>query len=174
MGNEIRSAWFSLTSANIPDGNSLGTLRLVVSGTTSLNWDLVTPGYCEFGDEVAETIPAQFVSGYLTVNPLPVVNLAITSPIICSNGGSSSLLTPYDPDYTYEWYFNGQVMPNNTGAQITVSLAGDYQVLVTSSSGCSLWSSVQRLEYYPLPNPVITAAGNTTTCNQPVDLSVYS
>ncbi|MFM8978151.1 MAG: cohesin domain-containing protein, partial [Bacteroidota bacterium] len=90
VGNEIRLAWFSLISANIPDGNALGTLRIVVTNSTPLTWDLVTPGNCEFADEEAETIPAQFLSGNLTVNSLPTVNLGISSPFICPNAGSAT------------------------------------------------------------------------------------
>ncbi|MFM8977969.1 MAG: dockerin type I domain-containing protein [Bacteroidota bacterium] len=174
VGNEIRLAWFSLISANIPDGNALGTLRIVVTNSTPLTWDLVTPGNCEFGDEEAETIPTQFISGNLTVNSLPTVNLGISSPFICPNAGSATLSTISDPNYTYAWYFNGQILPNSTGHSITTNLAGTYKVLVTNSSGCMRWSSLQTLGHYPLPNPVITATGSTTTCNQPVSLSVNS
>jgi len=172
VGNEIRLAWFSLQSANIPDGQPLGILQVIGSGTTNLNWDLITPGNCEFGDEEATTIPASFTSGLLTVNPLPVVQIQTTASIICPNGGSTTLSTFYDPGYNYQWFMNGQPLSTAQTATITVSQAGQYQVLVTTALGCSLWSSVETITNHPLPNPVISVIGSASSCDQPITLNV--
>ena len=172
VGNEIRLAWFSLQSANIPDGQPLGILRVIGMGTTSLNWDLLTPGNCEFGDEEATTIPANFTPGFLSVNPKPVVQLQATASAICPNGGTTTLSTIFDPSYTYQWFLNGQPLSSSQTSTLTTGQSGPYQVLVTTSLGCSQWSSVETIANHPLPNPVITVIGSATTCDQPVTLNV--
>jgi hypothetical protein len=172
VGNEIRLAWFSLQSANIPDGQPLGILRVIGMGTTSLNWDLLTPGNCEFGDEEATTIPANFTPGFLSVNPKPVVQLQASASAICPNGGTTTLSTIFDPSYTYQWFLNGQPLSSSQTSTLTTGQSGPYQVLVTTSLGCSQWSSVETIVNHPLPNPVITVIGSATTCDQPVTLNV--
>ena len=172
VGNEIRLAWFSLQSANIPDGQPLGILRVIGMGTTSLNWDLLTPGNCEFGDEEATTIPASFTPGFLSVNPKPVVQLQASASAICPNGGTTTLSTIFDPNYTYQWFLNGQPLSSSQTSTLTTGQSGLYQVLVTTSLGCSQWSSVETIVNHPLPNPVITVIGSATTCDQPVTLNV--
>jgi hypothetical protein len=172
VGNEIRLAWFSLQSANIPDGQPLGILRVIGMGTTSLNWDLLTPGNCEFGDEEATTIPANFTPGFLSVNPKPVVQLQATASAICPNGGTTTLSTIFDPSYTYQWFLNGQPLSTSQTSTLTTGQSGPYQVLITTSLGCSQWSSVETIANHPLPNPVITVIGSATTCDQPVTLNV--
>lgn len=172
VGNEIRLAWFSLQSANIPDGQPLGILRVIGMGTTSLNWDLLTPGNCEFGDEEATTIPANFTPGILSVNPKPVVQLQASASAICPNGGTTTLSTIFDPNYTYQWFLNGQPLSSSQTSTLTTGQSGLYQVLVTTSLGCSQWSSVETIVNHPLPNPVITVIGSATTCEQPVTLNV--
>ena len=172
VGNEIRLAWYSLQSANIPDGQPLGVLRVIGMGTTSLNWDLLTPGNCEFGDEEATTIPASFTPGFLSVNPKPVVQLQASASAICPNGGTTTLSTIFDPNYTYQWFLNGQPLSSSQTSTLTTGQSGLYQVLVTTSLGCSQLSSVETIVNHPLPNPVITVIGSATTCDQPVTLNV--
>jgi hypothetical protein len=171
VGNEILLAWFSLQSANIPDGQPLGILRVIGMGTTSLNWDLLL-GNCEFGDEEATTIPANFTPGFLSVNPKPVVQLQASASAICPNGGTTTLSTIFDPNYTYQWFLNGQPLSSSQTSTLTTGQSGLYQVLVTTSLGCSQWSSVETIVNHPLPNPVITVIGSATTCDQPVTLNV--
>lgn len=171
VGNEIRLAWFSLQSANIPDGQPLGVLKVVGLGSSGLSWDLVTPGNCEFGDEEASIIPASFVSGSLTIHPLPSVQLTASAQAICPNGGVSVLSTVADPSYTYQWYLNGQPLTGSTGDSHLAGQSGLYQVKVTNTNGCSRWSTIQTISDHPLPNPVVQAVGSTMTCEQPVLLN---
>jgi hypothetical protein len=171
VGNEIRLAWFSLQPANIPDGQPLGVLKVVGLGSSGLTWDLVTAGNCEFGDEEASSIPASFVSGSLTIHPLPSVQLTASAQAICPNGGVSVLSTVADPTYTYQWYLNGQPLTGSTGDSHLAGQSGLYQVKVTNTNGCTRWSTIQTISDHPLPNPVVQAVGNTMTCEQPVLLN---
>jgi hypothetical protein len=171
VGNEIRLAWFSLQPANIPDGQPLGVLKVVGLGSSGLTWDLVTAGNCEFGDEEASSIPASFVSGSLTIHPLPSVQLTASAQAICPNGGVSVLSTVADPTYTYQWYLNGQPLTGSTGDSHLAGQSGLYQVKVTNTNSCTRWSTIQTISDHPLPNPVVQAVGNTTTCEQPVLLN---
>ena len=85
-----------------------------------------------------------FVIRYFDINvPRTNVEITVVNPILCidENGvplNSSTLpvLTASNvgpglaSDYTYEWMFNGVVIPGATGQTITVSEAGDYTVTV--------------------------------------------
>ncbi|HNP19116.1 MAG TPA: carboxypeptidase regulatory-like domain-containing protein [Fulvivirga sp.] len=53
-------------------------------------------------------------------------------------------LTAFDPGagYTYQWYFNGSILPVDTLNTFTASTNGGYHLSVTNSNGCSVNSQV--------------------------------
>ncbi len=63
----------------------------------------------------------------ITVFPLP-------QPIINVNG---SLLEVANTYTSYQWYFNGNIIPGANTNTYPVGQAGDYAVLVTDNNGCS-------------------------------------
>src|SRR5690606_29985694 len=69
------------------------------------------------------------VSGsmYITVSPVPV------KPVI-NRVGSTALST--DNYNSYQWYRNGVAIPGATGKTYSYTIGGNYQVMVTNSSGC--------------------------------------
>ncbi len=62
-----------------------------------------------------------------------VVKGASLSPVITVNVYELGTTEPYT---TYQWLFNGKVIPGATQRTYTVSENGDYQIVVTSEGGC--------------------------------------
>jgi hypothetical protein len=52
----------------------------------------------------------------------------------------SELLTAFDPGgiYTYQWYYNGALLPSETLSTYTAALNGNYYVAVTNSNSCAV------------------------------------
>ncbi|NEU65546.1 T9SS type A sorting domain-containing protein [Spirosoma agri] len=59
-----------------------------------------------------------------------------------------TLSAPAEPDYTYQWYRNGHLLTTATGAQLSVSELGVYNVRVTQQN-CIGWSA-ERTVYLPV------------------------
>ncbi|HOS48599.1 MAG TPA: T9SS type A sorting domain-containing protein, partial [Bacteroidia bacterium] len=59
-------------------------------------------------------------------------NAAPSIPNITENSGVLSS----DPAATYQWYFNGQLIPGETNQSITPTQDGIYLVRITDSNGC--------------------------------------
>ena len=112
--NSVYFSWHSVSPLNI----LYDTLVELVftspnGGTTAMNWDLATPGNCEFSDVAANVIPASFFAGTVTAIPSPAITMQ-----------------PVDVDIT-----EGQ----NASFSVTATNATDYQWEVSDDGGAS-WS----------------------------------
>jgi hypothetical protein len=54
-------------------------------------------------------------------------------------------------NFTYQWYMNGNTMPNHTSYTLACKQAGDYSVKVISPIGCSNLSAPVTVMIHPLP-----------------------
>lgn len=114
--NSIYFSWHSVSPLNI----LYDTLVELVftspnGGTTAMNWDLATPGNCEFSDVAANVIPASFFAGTITAIPSPAITMQ-----------------PVDVDIT-----EGQ----NASFSVTATDATDYQWEVSADGGAT-WNYV--------------------------------
>ncbi|MFT3981117.1 MAG: M12 family metallo-peptidase [Ferruginibacter sp.] len=104
-------------------------------------------------------------------------------------------LTPYTPSglystvspagtYTYTWYQDGSVVPNQSGSSITpltVDWFGEYQVLATDANGCSKLSNLVKISdsaskmifIYPNPSNGIFQVRYYSTTQTEFSLNVY-
>ncbi|NNE32636.1 MAG: T9SS type B sorting domain-containing protein [Winogradskyella sp.] len=79
----------------------------------------------------------------LQVNPLPEFNLE-DRYTLCVNTNGTEILAPLvidtelsEADYSFEWRFNGVVLPGETGPTLMPTEGGMYQVIVTdNTTGC--------------------------------------
>jgi PKD repeat protein len=83
-------------------------------------------------------------NGYITVNPIPTVTIS-------QNGNTLSTTA----NGTYQWFLNGQVIPNAMQSTYTISASGTYYLTVTSN-GCSSASSSLELTYTGLYESIIS------------------
>jgi hypothetical protein len=181
-GNQILAVWNSLNSASIPNGELLGELVLIAQTNGSISWNTNNPGDCELADADGQIIPTQFVSGYLTSNPLPSDRISVGNAIfvsgyltskICLTGPGATTTLAADPTAgnQYQWYRNGQVLIGAQSSQYTASSPGDYSVFIATALGCSRWTQTHSIGYYCASNPTIAVHGNATACDTAVILS---
>lgn len=55
------------------------------------------------------------------------------NPVIAQNGGKLTTTLTYA---TYQWYMNGEILPDETLQTITPTADGEYHVVVTNTDGC--------------------------------------
>lgn len=100
---------------------------------------------------------------YIDVRTKPQAQ--ITPPGIDSicTGQSLVLTASTGLNLTYQWYLNGQAIPSATQSAFTAVQAGDYQVTVSRSNGCSRTSGIKTIiEKYI--SAEIFIDGNTNHC----------
>ncbi len=107
------------------------------------------------------------------INP-PILNSSNGSLSFC-NGDSLLLFVPNLFD-TYQWLLNGVVIPNANDTSLSISSAGNYQLIVADTLGCSDSSNVLNIVIYsPNPAVVTSSTGSFSICaNQQLTISVPS
>ncbi|XZF15596.1 Ig-like domain-containing protein [Chitinophagaceae bacterium MMS25-I14] len=95
----------------------------------------------------------------ITVNPLPAINVTAGGPVIFCDG-DSVLLTAHTTATNYLW-FKDAAATSVTDSVYNVQSGGNYHVLVSNSFGCVDTSAGIVVTDHPLPQPVITASGDT-------------
>ncbi len=90
------------------------------------------------------------------MNPLPDPSVTVSKDTICPS--DSSLLTTQNSYQGYQW------SSGDTTSGIYAKNAGDYNVVVTDSNGCSQVSDSVTIDEYVAPTPVITANNGTVLC----------
>jgi gliding motility-associated-like protein len=97
----------------------------------------------------------------VTVNPLPMVNVANVST--CSGVNTTVTATPgVAGTYTYAWTVPSGVTPIPTGATFQTTVAGDYSVIITNTAtGCVSASATGTVTVNPLPS----VEGASTVCS---------
>ncbi len=65
--SKVQVAWFSISPATIGNGKLFDIKFTGIIGESSLIWNIVNPGDCEYKDFNSITIPADFVNGFVTI-----------------------------------------------------------------------------------------------------------
>ncbi len=93
--------------------------------------------------------------------PTPTVN-ALGPTSFCT-GGNVILTTEQIAGATYQWRYNGVVLPGATNHAYTAYLNGAFTVTVTTGT-CSATSAQTNINVVPGPTATISADGPTTFC----------
>ncbi|MGA1331305.1 MAG: cohesin domain-containing protein, partial [Bacteroidia bacterium] len=142
---QFRAAWFALTPVTVSGTMFNLRFRVLATGNTSINWDVATPGNCEFADEFADVIPniswvnSTVVCGASGPPPCTPPTAAITAagPTTFCQGGSVVLNANTGTGLTYQWALNGSSISGATNASYSASAAGSYTVVVFNAPTCS-------------------------------------
>jgi gliding motility-associated-like protein len=151
-----------LPSVSIAAGGPLsfcagGSVTLTASGGSTYRWStgsiltaisVVSGGSYTVTATSAQNCSATSSATIVTVNPLPLVSVAVGGPLSFCAGGSVTLTA--SGGNTYRW---------NTGstlAAISVVNSGTYTVTATSAQNCSSTSSGTLVSVNPLPVLTIT------------------
>jgi len=144
-----------------PNGETTQCIDVTIAGTYGV---AITDGNgCSL-----ELDPVEVV-----VLPLPIATIA-GNLIIC-DAGCTILTTPFDPNFTYQWYDNlGNLLAPEIYNQIYVcdyNLLGGYYVMITDQNGCSATSATVVVAV--AVSPVFTITVSPVACaGQPVTLTV--
>jgi hypothetical protein len=93
----------------------------------------------------------------LTTGQVPVVSISSESAEICE-GSSNSITASGTSLGSYAWNFNGSSIGGNT-AVLEATAAGEYDVTVTSTDGCTATSNSITLTLIPSPAASLSASG---------------
>lgn len=84
-------------------------------------------------DACGATVTSQVV---VTANaPKPAVKITASKDSICVDD-SSRLTVTANPNYTYDWKYNGFVMENPNDSFLVTQRGGKYEVTITQGAGC--------------------------------------
>ncbi|MFH1320918.1 MAG: PKD domain-containing protein [Bacteroidota bacterium] len=143
-GGAAAGLWTTIGSGIfIPNDSSLNTAYILsppdsIAGEVTLILTSTNNGNCL---AVSDSI-------IITITPLPVANITALGATNFCFGDNTELQS--DSANTYLWLLNG-ISTGQTTQNIFTSAAGDYQVIVTGTSGCTDTSAIETVVVNPLP-----------------------
>jgi ELWxxDGT repeat protein len=99
------------------------------------------------------------------VKPMPLAAITPAGPTTFCSGKNLLLKANTGTNYTYQWVRGATVIPGAVQSNYTATLPGQYTVIVTNASGCSVTSAGVPVSVNPLPVALITPAGPLTFCS---------
>jgi len=139
--NGYTPTWFNATSGN------------------SVTFNVTSPGY--YG--VTATLGAATYqdSIYIAFHNVTIPTVTPTGTVVACASNNTILSASTIANATYQWYYNGTVIPGATGTTYIPSMLGSYYVSVTTSAnGCTGFSDTTTLT----TTASITPSGTVTTC----------
>lgn len=163
-------SWYTVGSIplNILFGDLLEIKWISTGGYSTLNWDLVTPGYCEYADLNANILPATFVNGDVTVNPLPAITADPVDVTVDEGQTATFSVTAINAtNYTWEVSEDGGATWNVVGSGTTLDVTGttlamDGNMYRCTAAGICTPDAVSNTATLYV-NPIITTILGTTT-----------
>ncbi len=134
--------------------------NVAIAGSTDSSYIAIESG----GYSVVATIAGLTTTSgiqVIKVTPLPSAIITAASATSFVEGNSVVLNATTGTGYTYQWKKDNELITGATNGSYTTSIAGSYQVEITSEICKSLSASVTVAV---LPIAVITAAGSTSFC----------
>lgn len=93
-------------------------------------------------------------------------SINVSSLITIEEGQTRTVIATTDAvNPTYQWYRDGNVIAEASGSSYEVSAEGDYKVIITQTSGCSISNEFPFTVKYPFVDPTIVAVPNLISPN---------
>ncbi|OYU96851.1 MAG: hypothetical protein CFE21_00765 [Bacteroidetes bacterium B1(2017)] len=89
--------------------------------------------------------------------------MPLSATTFCS-GDSVKLQASIDSSYTYIWFKNNELIPNQNSNYLIAKNSGVYKVAISDSSGCIVTTSSVIVTVNPLPIASITPADSASIC----------
>ncbi|MCD4678855.1 MAG: T9SS type A sorting domain-containing protein [Bacteroidales bacterium] len=127
IGGIVKISWYTVGSIplNILFGSLLDINWTSAGGYSPLTWDLSDPIFCEYADLNAVVLPATFVDGDVTINPLPAIT---ADPVdVTVDEGQTALFSVTGinaTNYTWEVSEDGGANWTTVGTGSTLSVIG--------------------------------------------------
>ena len=133
-------------------GDTTSTITATQTGTYSATMKTSGAG-CSFSSNTVNVV--------VSANPTATVSSTLGNTI-CD--GSSVDLTAPTGMSSYKWYQGGTQITGANSSTLSVTTAGNYQVEVTNSSGCSTLSTAYGMMVKTLPTGTISNASSLEFC----------
>ena len=104
-------------------------------------------------------------NGYYARTSSPITITVNTAPVAIIHWNGTQLFSPIS-FYSYQWYFNGVLIPGATGQYYTPTQAGLYYVMVGNENGCKSLSpnyNLLTLSINNIATPSLSIYPNPTT-----------
>ncbi|MBI2282409.1 MAG: HYR domain-containing protein [Bacteroidetes bacterium] len=171
--NEVPVA--TITAASAATFCAGGSVLLTASAGTSYNWKrngvglgVTTATYTatvsgNYSVELTNANGCASTSAAIniTVNEVPVASVTAGGATTFCTGGSVLLSASTGTGYMYQWNNNGTLIAGSNTANYTASASGNYAVVVTNASGCTMQSPAMTVTVDAKP-VVANITGNTT------------
>jgi glucose/arabinose dehydrogenase len=112
----------------------------------------VTMGEDKYGEMYVAGISNGIIYRITTANPCPVALILAPDTVAICQGTSTTLNALRGRGLTYTWTMNGVPANTNIYSLPGVNQAGEYQVTVSNTAGCSTQSQVVHVVVQPKPN----------------------
>ncbi|MDD3878060.1 MAG: cohesin domain-containing protein, partial [Bacteroidales bacterium] len=172
-GNDLFLSWSAQNAATFGNGTLLELLFVASTGTSTLNWDTQTAGFCEYSDGNGTILNTLWQNGSMTVHALPQVTnqpadrtIAMTQQTIFAVSASGTGLTyrwqvSTDGGLNYSNLSNGGHYSGTTGTTLTVSNAA--LVLSGNMYRCAVSGTCQT-DVLSAPATLTVLTNIITTC----------
>ncbi len=100
----------------------------------------------------------------VSINPATASLTAAGPTTICS-GNSTALNANTGTGLSYQWMLAGAGITGATGSVYNAVTAGNYNVIVSNTAGCSATSTPVTINVLPAPSSTIVASGPLTFCS---------
>ena len=135
-----------------------------IPGATQVNYPATASGVYSVIVTNAAGCAVTSLSVTVTVNNVPLTNLAAASATTFCAGKNVLLKAITGTGYTYQWKKNGLVIPNETGSNYPATASGNYSVVISNTLGCSASSVTIPVTVIPAPLATVAVAGTLTFC----------
>lgn len=129
VSGTVYISWAKGTGANIGNGTMLKLKFVGVPGTSSLNWNTQTTGYCEYSNTSGNIVPATFTNGNVTIQQPPVIVTHPENKTVLVNQSTSFSVNANCTNPTYKWY----VSINNGTTWTLLNNGGIYSGATTAT-----------------------------------------
>jgi gliding motility-associated-like protein len=107
---------------------------------------------------------------YLSKDPKPKANLAVSGPLVFCEGNSIKLNADIGSQYKYQWQKDGVDITGETNPRITISQSGDYKIVI-SPKDCPKPQTDTLAKITVTQKPKLGLPTDTTFCTNPMQLS---
>jgi len=153
------SGFVNLADNGTYSGSATNTLNLTSAANTmsGYTYQCVISGTC--------TPSLTSNSTSLTFYSSPVASISATDPTTFCDGGNVTIDASTGLNYSYQWQLNGTNQGSATSSTYTAGAGGNYTVVVTNASGCSVTSNALTVTVNPVPSsPVNVLYGTLAFC----------
>jgi hypothetical protein len=179
-GGKVYMTWSSTTAATFGNGTLVTLLFSAATGTSTLVWDIATPGNCEYTGVNGSQITSVFVDGNETISGIPVVTAHPVNSTIAKGQNTTFSVAATGTGLGYQWqcstdggsifndlansgYYSNVTTPTLTVTAAQLAISGyKYRCKLTGSCTPVAYSNPATLTV--LPNVLTTCPTVAAVC----------